>query len=153
MACQACGTGNFLEWHSGARKCRDEACSDANKKVETNRTTVTVWQSVPSPPRVGLTFLEALRCACQMLVRSCQEIVQSTKTEWFITVHTHVDMILEYDIIFIQTRPYSLKDIDAHQAVQVTGVQVRVGVAEEIPDELPEEIPDEFETPQVTCKA
>ena len=28
----------------------------------------------------------------------CQEVVRSTKTEWFITVHTHViEMILEYD--------------------------------------------------------
>ena len=54
--------------------------------------------------------------------------------------------------MFVHTLSHSLKDMDTHQAVQVTGVQVRVGVAEEIPDELPEEIPDEFETPQVTCK-
>lgn len=37
-------------------------------------------------------------CGCQFLSDPCQEVVRSTKTEWFITVHTHViEMILEYD--------------------------------------------------------
>lgn len=72
---------------------------------------------------------------------------------------TYVNMILEYIRIWYwtwycllnHTSSFVFQAHDAHQAVQVTGVQVRVGVSEEIPDELPEEIPDEFETPQVTC--